>query len=400
MVDTELSHAPAAGQQTSSAEPPQPSVQLDADRQAEARRYAQLKQYLFLADLGVGAVYLLVALFSGFSGWLKAWALGLTGWPFLVIAIYTLVFFLIYSVVVTPLNVLGGYILPHRFGLSRQHLRSWAWDQVKSIFLGLALAFALVEVLYWLVRISPSVWWLWMGLFYLLFVIVLTNLAPLIFVPVFYKLQPLDDPNLVDRLTALARRAETRVRGVFTMNLSAKTTMANAALMGLGNTRRIVLGDTMLQDYSPDEIETVLAHELGHHVHGDIWKGILVSSTLVLIGLYLCHQGLLWAVSRLGFEGLSDIAVFPLLGLGLGLFAVLTMPLGNLYMRWREQMADDYAVKMTGRPEAFIAAMTRLANQNLAESDPAPWVEFLLYDHPSIGRRIRRAAAFGNSDSP
>jgi STE24 endopeptidase len=173
--------------------------------------------------------------------------------------------------------------------------------------------------------------------------------------------------------------------------MSSKTVQANAAVVGLGNTRRIILGDTLLDHFSRDEIETVLAHELGHHVHNDMGKGILVQSVLTLGGLWLAGLALRWGVGAFGLDGVADVAGLPWLALVLGVFGLVTMPLSNAYSRWRERLADRYALETTRKPEAFASAMTRLANQNLAEADPDRWVEVLLYSHPAISRRVAMA---------
>jgi STE24 endopeptidase len=173
--------------------------------------------------------------------------------------------------------------------------------------------------------------------------------------------------------------------------MSRRTKAANAALTGLGNTRRILLGDTLLKEFSPDEIETVLAHELGHHVHRDIPLGILIESLVTLGGLYLASLALNWGVVAFGLDGPADIAALPLFVLVIGLYSLLTMPLSNAYSRWRERLADEYALQATHNGSAYASALTRLANQNLAEVDPEPWVEFLLYSHPALGKRIALA---------
>jgi STE24 endopeptidase len=164
--------------------------------------------------------------------------------------------------------------------------------------------------------------------------------------------------------------------------------------MGLGSTRRIVLGDTLINNFSPDEIETVLAHELGHHVHRDLPLGILVQSGLTLIGFWLADVIMRWGVAYFGYAGLADPATMPLLLVALAMFGLVTMPLGNAWSRWREVMADRYALETTGKPQAFINAMTRLANQNLAEAEPPAWVEFLLHSHPSINKRVALAQSY------
>jgi STE24 endopeptidase len=367
---------------------------LDPERQKKAKEYARIRRRLMLVDLGLGGVYALVWLLSGASVWLRDLILGLTQNQWLVVALYAVVFGGIYALLDAPLSHYRGFVLPHRYGLSVQTLRAWLWDQVKAAAIGGVLGLLLIEVVYFLLRISPDWWWLWTALVMLLFTVVLSNLAPVLIFPLFYKFTPLDDEDLVARLTRLAERAGARVRGVYRFDMSSKTVAANAAVVGLGNTRRIILGDTLLDNFSADEIETVLAHELGHHVHKDMGKGILIQSALTLGGLWLANLALQWGVAVFGFGGVADVAAMPWLALVLGAFGLITSPLGNSYSRWRERMADRYALETTQKPEAFAAAMTRLADQNLADADPERWVEVLLHSHPAISRRVAMAEEF------
>jgi STE24 endopeptidase len=370
---------------------------LDPERQQKAKEYARIRHRLLVADLAIGAVYVLVLLLFGLSAWFKARLLLVTTHPLVVIALYFLAFSIVYGLFDFPLSYYGGYVLPHRYGLSTQSLKGWLADQAKGGVLSLGIGLVAMEVMYYLLRAFPSIWWLLTGILFLFFIVVLANLAPLLIVPLFFKFRPLEDEELVSRLVSLAERVGTRVQGVFTIDLSAKTTAANAALMGLGNTRRIVLGDTLMAEYDADEIETILAHELGHHVHGDIWRGIAVQTALTLTGLFLADRLLRWGVAYFAFESLADVAAFPLVAMAVGGLAVLAMPLANAYSRWREGLADQFSLEMTGKPQAFISSMTKLANQNLSEAEPEPWVELLLYSHPAVGKRIKGAQGFQSS---
>jgi STE24 endopeptidase len=370
---------------------------LDPERQRKAKEYARIRHRLLVADLAIAAVYVLVLLLSGLSAWFKAQLLLVTTHPLVVIALYFLAFSIVYGLFDFPLSYYGGYVLPHRYGLSTQSLKGWLADQAKGGVLSLGIGLVAMEVMYYLLRAFPSIWWLLTGILFLFFIVVLANLAPLLIVPLFFKFRPLEDEELVSRLVSLAERVGTRVQGVFTIDLSAKTTAANAALMGLGNTRRIVLGDTLMAEYDADEIETILAHELGHHVHGDIWRGIAVQTALTLTGLFLADRLLRWGVAYFAFESLADVAAFPLVAMAVGGLAVLAMPLANAYSRWREGLADQFSLEMTGKPQAFISSMTKLANQNLSEAEPEPWVELLLYSHPAVSKRIKAARGFQSS---
>ncbi len=313
--------------------------------------------------------------------------------PWYLVAAFAFVFGGVYYVLNLPLEYYTSFILPHRFDQSTQTRRDWAMDRAKALLIGALIALLLLEVLYALLRAYPQTWWLWMAGFLLLFNVLLANLAPVLIMPLFNKFVPLGEEHadLAGRLLRLAARANTRVRGVFKFDMSRRTKAANAALTGIGNTRRIVLGDTLINEFTPDEIETVLAHELGHHVHRDIPLLIAFGTLSTLAGLYLASLGLEWAVSAFGFRGVDDIAALPALGLVLGAFGLLIMPLENAFSRWREQLADEYALRMTGKPAAFASALTRLANQNLAEVDPERWVVFLFYNHPPLGERIAMA---------
>ncbi len=370
-------------------------ITLDPERQKKAKEYARVRRRLMLVDLGLGGVYALVWLLSGASAWLRDLILGLTENQLLLVALYAVVFGGIYALLDAPLSYYRGFVLPHRYGLSTQTFRAWLWDQVKGAAIGGVLGLIMVEVMYALLRVSPDWWWLWTALVMLLFTVVLSNLAPVLIFPLFYKFTPLDDEDLVERLTRLAERAGARVRGVYRFDMSSKTVEANAAVVGLGNTRRIILGDTLLDNFTADEIETVLAHELGHHVHGDMGRGILVQSALTLGGLWLANLALQWGVTAFGFESVADVAAMPWLALVLGAFGLITTPLSNAYSRWRERLADRYAMEATQDPQAFATAMTRLADQNLSDANPERWVEVLLHSHPAISRRVAMAEDFG-----
>ena len=203
--------------------------------------------------------------------------------------------------------------------------------------------------------------------------------------------------ELAERLLKLAEKSHTKVKGVFTFDMSKRTKAANAALTGIGNTRRIVLGDTLINEFTLDEIETVLAHELGHHVHKDIPLLIGFGTLSTAVGLYLASVVMNWAVAIFGFSSVADVAAFPALTLVISLYGLLIMPLENGFSRWRERLADMYALQTTGKNEAFASGFTRLANQNLGELDPEKWVVFLFHSHPPLGERIEMAKNWQNS---
>ena len=366
---------------------------LDPEKQKQAKEYARIRRRLWLVDTGFSAVYAFAWLFLGWSISLRTWLVTFTANEWLLVPAFVAVFGGIYFLVNLPLGYYSGFILPHRFGQSNQTLKDWIMDQVKGLAIGAPLSLILLELLYLALRVAGEMWWLWAAGGMLIFSVLLSNLAPILIMPLFNKYVPLGDEHkdLEDRLLALAKQANTKVRGVFKFDMSKRTNSANAALTGIGNTRRIVLGDTLIDEFSTDEIETVLAHELGHHVNRDIPLFIAFSTVSTTVGLYLASLGLNWAIGYFGFSSPADIAAFPALGIVLGAFGILTMPLDNAVSRWRERKADEYALQATGKNEAFASAFTRLANQNLGEVDPEKWVVFLFYSHPPLSERIAKA---------
>ena len=365
--------------------------QLDPELQAKAKAYARLGRRAYFLELGLSALLLAIVLavnpFRTLDG-------RVGGYPYGPVAVYFVVLMVGYSLITFPLSVYTGFTLPHRFDMSTQNFRAWLSDSLKGSAIGLVFGLLVVEVIYSLLANVPLYWWLFAAAAMLLFSVVLANLAPVLLVPIFYKLEPLADEELVRRLKALAERAGARVRGVYTMDMSRRTRAANAALMGLGNTRRIVLGDTLVSAYPYDEIEVVLAHELGHHAHNDIVKGIVVETAIGLFSFWIADQALRFGVGALGLRGLADPAGLPLLALVMGAVSLLASPATAWFTRTIETDADRYALTTTGKARAFAAAMTRLANQNLAELYPPRWVEVVFYDHPPIGKRIAMAREY------
>lgn len=374
-------------------------VELNPRRQRIAKEYGRTQRRLRLAETLLGAAYIAAWLATGMAETLGTQLAGLPYW--LRVAALGAALGAPLYVVTLPLAFYRGYKLPHKYEQGTQTVRGWWTDQLKGLLISLLLGGFVLELLYWLLAWQPLTWWLWLGAALLLFNVLITNLAPLVIVPLFFKMQPLsaDFGHLQQRLLALAAHAKARVRGVYTLNLSSRTKGANAALMGLGNTRRIVLGDTLLQEFTADEIETVMAHELGHHVNRDIPSGIVLGSVLTLGGLYLAHLALQTGMQRLGYLDPADPITLPLLAAVLGVYQLFTGPLENAYSRWRERRADVYALQATANGPAYASALTRLANQNLAEIDPPRLVEVLLYSHPALKRRIALALAFASAST-
>ncbi len=370
-----------------------------------ASAYSRAKRTLFLVGLVAGLAYLLVLLFAGASISIARRLETVTQNPWLLVLLYIFVVGLVYEIIGTPLDFYGGFALEHKYGQSTQSFWAWAWDELKGKLVGLVIGLPLIEIVYWFLRDYPQTWWIIASVVFIAFAVVMANVAPVILMPIFYKFKPLEDKELKDRLVRLSEKAGTSVRGVYEMDMSRKTRAANAALIGLGNTRRIVLGDTLLENYDADEIESVLAHELGHHANWDMWKGLIFQSTISTLGFYVAYRAMTLFSASIGLRGPADIAGFPLLMLTITGVSLFFLPTANAFSRSLERRADRFALALTNNPKAFISAMARLGRQNLSEFDPNPIVEFALFSHPSIGKRIRAAeemlpeAAIGKASS-
>ena len=365
------------------------------------RRYNRIRRRLSIADFLLGLALLVVLLVTGWTARLRDVAYIGTG------QIYVLAVFL-YVFMLTVLNkLLGlpldyyGFRVEHRFHLSNQTPRSWARDQVKGWLVGLVIGSVLVEMVYGTMRAAPRFWWLIAWAAFIVLFVFFAQIAPVVLFPLFYKFKPLENDGLKQRLVRLSERAGTRVKGVYEWKLSEKSRKANAALAGLGATRRIILADTLLEKYTDDEIEAILAHELGHHVHRHIPKGILVQAAITFIGFWAANQILHYAMERLHlFEQLSDFANLPLLMLVSVVLSVLLVPLLNAYSRSNERQADRYSYTAIPSIVPFISGMNKLADQNLAERQPSRLVEVLFHSHPPIAKRIQAAEDWARGQSP
>lgn len=368
----------------------------DPERQKKARTYARASRTFFFLDLALAFACLVLAVASGAGGVLS----DILPLPAPVrAALVFVVLVVVYDVATLPLHVYADYLLPLRYGLLTQSLGGWLADTAKRTGLMLVLGAMLLAVLYILMELAPAWWWLLAALAFALLSACMAVLLPLVIVPLFYKQKPLEDDALRTRLERAAERARARVGGVFTIDSSAKGTMANAALMGMGRTRRVVLTDTLLQTYTADEIEAVMTHELGHHVLGHIPWGLAVQGMLVLVQLYVAHLVLARLVPAFGYRGLADVAGLPLLLLVLAVVGALGVPVTSLLSRRFESDADRFALEQTRAPAPFVSAMTRLTDQNLSETDPPRWLHLLMGSHPTYHERVGMAEACAPSNA-
>ncbi len=365
-----------------------------------ARRYNRIRRELGLADFLLGAGMFVGLLATGLTGRMRDLAYFAAGQNYtLAVFFYVLQLMLLAKALGIGLSYYR-FRLEHEYHLSNQKVKSWAWDEFKGWLLGLALATVVVELIYLAIRLAPQWWWVMAWAVFIVLFIFFTQVAPIAVFPLFYKFRPLEDEDLKQRLLRLSERAGTRVRGVYEWKLSEKSRKANAGLVGLGNTRRIILADTLLKDYTHDEIEAVLAHELGHHVHKHILQSIVVQVGITFAGFWAANQVLRYAIERKGmFLSLSDFAGLPLLALVSTVMSFLLMPALNAYSRRKERQADRYSFTAIPSIAPFVSSMEKLCEQNLAERSPSPVVEWFFHSHPAISKRVAAAEAWEKARS-
>jgi STE24 endopeptidase len=357
---------------------------------SEACTYHRWQLRLGLVRMILTAGYLAALLATGAAARLRDLLAAWTSHWWLAVPAAVIVLAAGHQLLTLPLAWLGGFQLPRRYGLSHESLGLWLRDRGKGALIGGGLAVAGSLVVYALLRSTPW-WWLWAAAAFAVGYTLLALVMPVWLVPLFYRLTPLAEGDLRSRLLRLADHARVPAVGVWIADQSRRSRTANAAVTGLGRTRRILVFDTLVNRFEPDEVEAVLAHELGHHVAGDVWRGLAVQSAVTLAALWIADRVLNAAAGALGLSGPSDIAGLPLLGLVTMAVSLIALPVINGWSRRAETRADDFALRLTGAPGPFIGAMERLADLNLSERDPHFLKELVLHSHPSVGRRIARA---------
>ncbi|OHB75721.1 MAG: hypothetical protein A2W31_09940 [Planctomycetes bacterium RBG_16_64_10] len=365
---------------------------LTAEQLAEARQYGRLELICGLADKLLDLVYLAVMAFlvaRPLDAYLQRSAL-LAGNDSLRLAALLLITLLVHLGVSLPLSYYSGHVLEHRFGLSNQDFRQWLWRYAKRNALAIGFSLAMFLGLYWIIWLSGGVWWLVAAAAFFLVSVVLGQLAPIVILPLLYQIERLDADELSERLVRLTRGTGLSIEGVYRMKLSAETVKANAMLAGLGRTRRVILGDTLLAEFSLDEIQVIFAHEIGHHVYHHIPKMMLTGGLYSVLGFWICDRILV------GYTGLVDyttlgVHTLPLLMFALTLLSVLLEPLHNTISRRYERQCDRYALAQTGLRDAYVSAFHKLARLNKDHPSPHPLEVLLFHSHPPIAQRLALA---------
>jgi STE24 endopeptidase len=358
-----------------------------------SKKYSLQKHVLTILGLTIALLYLLFMGLFG-SNILKHLISLITVNEYLLIALYILVFIIIIDLITIPLSFYGGFVLEHMYKLSNQKISGWLKDELKKFLISLPLIIIMVQIMYIFLRNFPNTWWIFITIIWIFFSVIMAKLAPVLIFPLFYKSVPLDNKEVKEGLKSLAQGTGINIQGVYKINLSKDTKKANAALAGMGSTRRVLLGDTLLDSYSPAEIKSVFAHELGHHVYQHIWKMLAISTISGCLGFAFCHLVLTKVIVVLGYQNIHDIAAFPAVCMALAVSGFVLLPIQNAISRKFERECDRYAIEKTNDPEAFISTMDKLAEQNLADRTPNRFVELLFYSHPPISKRMEMAKKY------
>jgi len=359
-----------------------------------AKEYQKKHQVLTLIGLVLTPLILLIVLISPLSILFRDTAFTISENPYAACAVYFLMFTLFSFVIELPFSFYSSYTVEHQFNLSTQTLSAWALDFLKKTSLSMVFFLVLLEGLYALIWNFPTRWWIlaWAG--YALISFGVGKVFPVVIIPLFYKYGKVEQESLRQKIVTLAAKYKMPLENVYTINLSKTTKKANAAFMGMGKTKRVVLSDTLIENFTEIEIETVVAHELGHFIHKDIWKqlgfGLLTSLALFRLTFQIVPA----SAEFLGFQGAGDLASLPILFIVFYVGGLLLMPIQNGFSRILERAADRFALQACPDKETFISCMDKLGKVNLADPDPHPVYEWFFYDHPAIGKRIQMARDF------
>ncbi len=354
----------------------------------DSKKYNNIKLTVSIVNGILTFLLLLLFVWGGYSKQLVNYISGLTNNSYVILILYVVVLSVLFTIIFFPLSYYSEYYLEHKFKLSNQTFFGWLWENTKETLVGAVIGIPLLLAFYYVLNTFGDLWWLPFAILLFFVSVVLAKIVPVFILPLFYKIKPIENDDLKEKIIKLSKDANMKIENIFQFNMSKNTKKANAAFTGLGKTKKILLGDTLLDEFTNDEIETVIAHELGHYKHKHIIKNLIIGTLSSFITLYLLALLYSNSLSWFGFENISDIAALPILALWGMLLGILQAPLTNILSRKFEYEADEYSVKVTNKPEVFIGTLEKLNEQNLGDKEPHPFVEWFFYSHPSIKKRI------------
>ena len=359
------------------------------ERDRRAKKYSRTHQILSLTGSIIFFAVLIILIFTGLSKEIENIAFNYTSNNYLALLIFLGIIGVGQGLINFPLDFYSGYILEHKYDLSNQTITGYFKEKLKGFVLGLVIGIPLMFAFYYILSNSGEMWWLVLGIVMFTFSILLGRIAPTVIMPLFYKFVPVENEDIKNRLLALCKKTGVKVQGIFTFDMSKNTKKANAAFTGMGKSRRIILGDTLMNNFSVSEIETVFAHEVGHYTKRHILKMMAVSTFVTFLGLFITAKLYEASLGYFGYTSINEIAALPLLFLYLSLYGLVTSPISNIQSRMYEWEADTFALETTKDKVSFVSAMEKLAEQNLADKTPNKIIEFLFHSHPSLEKRIQ-----------
>lgn len=354
----------------------------------DAKRYNNIKLIVGITKGFLSFVIIFFFIHKGYSKELENYLFQYTENSYFLLLFYFLVIGIFSSVISFPINYYTEFYLEHKYNLSNQSFFRWIWENAKGALIGSLIGIPLLFLFYFVLTTFGELWWLPFAIILFLVSVVLAKIVPVIILPLFYKVTPIEDENLKVRIKKLASSVKMKIDNVFKFDMSKNTKKANAAFTGLGKTKRVILGDTLLENFSNDEIETVLAHEFGHYKHKHITKNIIISTLFSFLTFYLLAVLYDGSLDWFGFSSRDEIAALPILALWGMIIGLVQQPISNIISRKFEYEADKYAIDITEKKEEFINTLDKLTDQNLGDRKPHPLVEWFFYSHPSIEKRI------------
>ena len=365
----------------------------------EAKRYHKVKNLFFYFGLALDFFLLVVLQLSGLSVYLRSFSSEVLPSSYGTNFIYILIFCVGMHAIHFPLKYFLEFIWEHKFKLSNQTFLSWLKDDAKKFALSFILMVVLLEIVYMLLGNFQDSWWIWAGFAWLFLSLLVARILPNFIIPIFFKYSEVGNEELKKTVFGLFSKCNVNLDNVYSIDLSSKTKKANAFICGLGKSRRVVVSDTLLNNFSNDEIVSVVAHELGHYKNKDIVKLISVNTVIIFLSFFVIDKVLNYSLVELGGLEISDIAAFPVFALTMMMLGLVASPFASAFSRRLETAADRFSLTLTKNKDAFISMMEKLCEMNLAEVNPGRFNELMFYDHPPIKKRIKFAENFIITDA-
>ncbi|UCD65132.1 MAG: M48 family metallopeptidase [Candidatus Zixiibacteriota bacterium] len=364
---------------------------MSAERRAKLIAYSKLNNIWRFAGFFITLAVMSLILFTGLSARLRTWA-RVARRKFLVLWLFLALFVIADYLLNFPFHVYRGFLVEAKYGFMNQTFIAWLGEDLLGLAITIVVGIIPVWLLYLVIEKTRR-WWLWFSAASIPFAVFVIVLVPVVISPLFNKFEPLQDKQLEAEILSLADEAGIEGSHVFQVNASKQSSKINAYVTGLFSTRRIVLYDTMIDNFTGDEIKFVMGHEMGHYLMHHIWKGLAVAIIFIAGGLWLSSRLIPPVIrrfqGRFGFNRLDDFASLPLIVIFLAILSFLFNPITNGCSRHMERQADRFAMDISGvSGETAATAFDKLSVFNLSDPDPHPAIEFWFYSHPALNKRI------------